>query len=177
MNASLLLFAAISAAAVAKPPAPPARCTSEPASISSCMNPMPKLLQLFGPEGERAWAGKHWNPEFLHPQPAADIEGAVFTIPHGAIQRRLGQHPPSTSTRAIFNTSISCPISWSLSSMSALNPPRRPQPASTSSTREQHHADGNAHVAAMSHGDQSAGKEWQQAIDDYLASVEKKRKP
>ncbi len=38
---------------------------------------------LFGPEGERAWAGKHWDPHFLYPQPAIDQEGAVFTVRHG----------------------------------------------------------------------------------------------
>src|ERR1700690_1913232 len=38
---------------------------------------------LFGPEGERAWAGGHWDPHFLYPQPAQDIQGAVFTIQHG----------------------------------------------------------------------------------------------
>jgi hypothetical protein len=40
---------------------------------------------LFGPEGERAWA-KHWNPEFIHPSPAVDSEGAVFTIQHGPVK-------------------------------------------------------------------------------------------
>jgi hypothetical protein len=45
--------------------------------------PFAKAAPLFGPEGERAWAGKHWNPEFIHPQPARDVEGAVFTIQHG----------------------------------------------------------------------------------------------
>ena len=38
---------------------------------------------LFGPEGERAWAGGHWDPHFLYPQPAQDIEGAVFQVSHG----------------------------------------------------------------------------------------------
>lgn len=38
---------------------------------------------LFGPESEKAWAGKHWQPAFLYPQPAKDSEGAVFTVPHG----------------------------------------------------------------------------------------------
>ena len=45
-----------------------------------------KTAPLFGPEGERAWAGKHWNPVFMHPQPAADVEGAVFTIQHGNLK-------------------------------------------------------------------------------------------
>jgi hypothetical protein len=38
---------------------------------------------LFGPEGERAWAGDDWNPQFVFPVPARDVEGAVFTLRHG----------------------------------------------------------------------------------------------
>jgi hypothetical protein len=30
--------------------------------------------------------------------------------------------------------------------------------------------EGNLHVTAMTEGDKTAGKEWQQAIDEYLAS-------
>lgn len=45
--------------------------------------PMSEVAPLFGPEGERCWAGKHWNPAFIYPQPAKDMEGAVFTIQHG----------------------------------------------------------------------------------------------
>ena len=45
--------------------------------------PLARLAPLFGPEGERAWAGEDWNPVFLYPQPARDVQGAVFTIQHG----------------------------------------------------------------------------------------------
>jgi len=38
---------------------------------------------LFGPEGERAWASDSWDPRFEYPQPARDIEGAVFQVSHG----------------------------------------------------------------------------------------------
>ena len=38
---------------------------------------------LFGPEGERVWAGGSWDPHFLYPQPAQDVEGAVFRVSHG----------------------------------------------------------------------------------------------
>ena len=47
--------------------------------------PYAEAAPLFGPEGERAWAGKHWDPQFLFPRPARDEEGAVFTIQHGPI--------------------------------------------------------------------------------------------
>jgi len=76
--------------------------------------PYPEAAKLFGPEGERAWAGSHWNPEFLHPQPAADVEGAVFTIQHGSMKgRRFGSPRCATSTPVICSTSTFCPTSWS----------------------------------------------------------------
>ena len=43
--------------------------------------PLRQAAPLFGPEGERAWAGDDWNPEFVFPVPAQDIEGAVFIVP------------------------------------------------------------------------------------------------
>ena len=42
-----------------------------------------RAAPLFGPQGERAWAGEDWNPQFVFPTPARDIEGAVFTVRHG----------------------------------------------------------------------------------------------
>src|ERR1700733_8302898 len=45
--------------------------------------PYKTVAPLFGPEAERAWGGGEWNPVFLYPQPARDIEGAVFTVQHG----------------------------------------------------------------------------------------------
>jgi hypothetical protein len=44
--------------------------------------PYDKVAPLFGAHGERAWAGEDWDPQFLHPQPAQDLEGEVFTVAH-----------------------------------------------------------------------------------------------
>ena len=44
---------------------------------------------LFGPEGERVWAGDDWNPQFVFPIPARDVEGAVFTVRHGEDEPRI----------------------------------------------------------------------------------------
>ena len=50
---------------------------------------------LFGPNGERRWAGKHWNPQFVYPQsmigPAGDTDGAV----HG-LQQPAGKGAPTS---------------------------------------------------------------------------------
>jgi hypothetical protein len=61
---------------------------NQPAHVSNRFQfvvqaPFSRAATLFGPEGERCWAGQHWNPEFLYPQPGEDIQGAVFTVPHG----------------------------------------------------------------------------------------------
>ena len=45
--------------------------------------PLVRAAVLFGPNGERCWAGPNWNPEFLYPQPGKDTQGAVFTVQHG----------------------------------------------------------------------------------------------
>jgi hypothetical protein len=45
--------------------------------------PMAEAFPLFGAEGERAWGGPHWDPQFVYPTPAKDVEGAVFLIHHG----------------------------------------------------------------------------------------------
>ena len=44
------------------------------------------VAPLFGAEAERGWASDNWNPQFLHPQPARDIEGAVFRVSRGQHQ-------------------------------------------------------------------------------------------
>jgi hypothetical protein len=54
--------------------------------------PLARVAPLFGPEGERCWAGKHWDPQFVYPQPARDLEGAVFTVRHGEQSQRVGEH-------------------------------------------------------------------------------------
>jgi hypothetical protein len=45
--------------------------------------PMHDAAPLFGAEGERVWSGDEWDPQFVFPIPARDVEGAVFTVRHG----------------------------------------------------------------------------------------------
>lgn len=48
--------------------------------------PYQAVAPLFGAWGERAWAGDHWKPRFLYPQPPSDIAGEVFTVAHSHLQ-------------------------------------------------------------------------------------------
>ena len=61
---------------------------AQPAHVSNTFHlvvraPLSRAATLFGPEGERCWAGPHWNPEFVYPHPGKDVQGAVFTVQHG----------------------------------------------------------------------------------------------
>jgi len=62
-------------------PAPAHVCNSFQFVIRA---PLHRAAPLFGPEGERRWAGQHWNPKFLYPQPGKDVQGAVFTVQRGS---------------------------------------------------------------------------------------------
>jgi hypothetical protein len=54
--------------------------------------PMPGALELFTPEGERAWA-EGWDPKMLWPANGATTAGMVFTTDHG------GEHTIWTMSR------------------------------------------------------------------------------
>lgn len=132
---------------------------------------------LFGPNGERAWAGKHWNPKFIYPQPASDVQGAVFTVHHGPLTAIWvntqfdveGRHfqyvyflPDLMVTVIDVRFTIVSPDATAVHVVY---------------TRTAVTPEGNPHVAAMTEGDKSSGKEWQQAIDDYLAQSKPGLKP
>jgi hypothetical protein len=132
---------------------------------------------LFGPMGERAWSGKHWNPEFIYPRPARDAEGAVFTVRHG----------PYTAVwvNTLFDLDARhFQYVYFLPDLMVTVIDVRFKPVSEDSTqvdvvytRTALTPQGNEHVTAMTQADKTSGKEWQQAIDEYLAQSKPARKP
>ena len=131
--------------------------------------PYAEAAPLFGPEGERAWAGKHWDPQFLFPQPARDEEGAVFTIQHGPIT--------ATWVNTLFDLDARHFIyAYFMPGIMVTTIDVRFTPAKTETrvhvvyTRTALTKDGNDHATALTANDRSAAHEWQRAIDDYLAS-------
>jgi hypothetical protein len=75
-------------AAISPQQVEPAKPSTDLAHVSNTFHfeiraPLSRVAPLFGPAGERGWAGQNWNPEFLYPGSGRDIQGAVFQVQHG----------------------------------------------------------------------------------------------
>lgn len=130
--------------------------------------PMQQAGALFGPDGERSWAGQHWNPVFLSPQPGKDIEGAVFTVQHG----------PHTSVwvNTLFdltNGKIQYVCFLADTFVFSVDVRLVVKDASTTAVDVTYvqtalDASANETVEAMGRSDRDAGPDWQHSIDAYL---------
>jgi len=123
---------------------------------------------LFGPEGERAWAGPDWEPQFVYPIPAKDVEGAVFRMHHGhhsatwvntAFDARAGHAAYAYAIEGKLTTRIDVQLT--------------PMDAATTSVRVMYERTAlspsvNSDIAEMAQTDPKMGPEWEQAIAKYL---------
>ncbi len=163
--------------ALAMPPATGARKIDQPlAALGHVSNsfrftvhaPLGRIAPLFGPEAERSWAGQHWDPEFLYPQPAEDIQGAVFTIQHGLHK--------AIWINTLFDLAAGrMQYVYVIPGVLATTVDVRLTPVDASATtvdvtyvRTALQADSNDNVHAMGEHDSKSGPEWQQGIEAWL---------
>jgi len=137
-----------------------------PASLS-------RVAPLFGPEAERGWAGKDWNPEFLYPWHAKDTQGAVFRIQHG-------QHS-SVWVNTLFDLSggrmqyvafldelVVTTVDVKLTATDSSHTTVEVTYARTALQPE-----ANGHVQALGSSDRESGPDWQQGIETCLGIASK----
>jgi hypothetical protein len=130
--------------------------------------PLSRAAILFGPEGERCWAGQNWNPEFLYPQPGKDVQGAVFTVQHGPHK--------SVWVNTVFDTAggqmqyVSFIPDTVVSTIDVRLTPVDPSSTRVQVTYARTALDvaANDDVDAMGKRDHESGPEWQQAIAKCL---------
>jgi hypothetical protein len=130
--------------------------------------PLTRAAPLFGPAGERCWAGQHWNPEFLYPNPGMDVPGAVFTVQHGSHKSvwintifDLGagrmQYVALIPETLIFSVDVRLtPIDSSTTSVAVTY------------SRTALVTTANGQVEAMGKDDRSSGPDWQRDIESCL---------
>ena len=169
ITSAAITAAAIGSCALAQSPSPQLRRTHTAFDLVVHL-PYAEAAPLFGPEGERAWAGKHWDPQFLYPQPAHDEQGAVFTVHHGLVT--------AVWVNTIFDLEAHYfQYVYFIPDIMVTTIDVRFTP-STSTTTQVHveymrtaiTAEGNDHVATFTDTDKTASHNWQQSIDTYLAS-------
>jgi len=130
--------------------------------------PYAEAAPLFGPEGERTWAGQHWDPQFLYPQPAHDEQGAVFTVHHGPFTAVWVNTLFDVETRhfqyayfipEIMVTTIDVRFNATDATKTGVH---------VMYTRTALSPKGNEHVTAFTATDRTASQNWQKALDAYL---------
>ncbi len=137
--------------------------------------PLGRAAPLFGPDGERCWAGPHWSPEFVHPQPGADIPGAVFTVQHDA---RKAVWVNTVFDKAAGQMQYVCFLPDTL----VFTVDVRLTEVSPSVTgievtyvRTALSEDANAEVRAMAATDRESGPHWQHAIESCLSQQDRSK--
>jgi len=147
--------------------------TTAPAHVSNSFQfvvraPLIRAAALFGPEGERCWAGQHWTPEFLFPQPGKDVQGAVFTVQHGPHK--------SVWVNTLFDTTAGRMQYVSFIPETLVSTVEvRLSPLDAASTRVEVtyvrtalNIAANEDVQEMGKSDAQSGPEWQRAIEKCL---------
>jgi len=130
--------------------------------------PLVRAAVLFGPNGERCWAGPNWNPEFLYPQPGKDTEGAVFTVQHG--------HHKSVWVNTLFDPAagrmqyvafipekLVTTVEVRLAAVDSSN-----TDVEVTYARTALDSSANDEVEALGRKDSESGPEWQRAIEKCL---------
>jgi hypothetical protein len=157
---------------------PQASPTAAPLHLSSTFHfvihaPISCAAPLFGPNGERAWAGGHWDPQFLYPQPAKDIQGAVFTVQHGSLKSLWINTLFDVNTGrmqyvSVIPDAVVSTIDVRLTSV---------DPATTTVevtyVRTALDPSANQHVQHLAHDDLDSGPDWQKAIEPAVANCGK----
>jgi hypothetical protein len=135
--------------------------------------PMAVAAPLFGAEAERTWGGESWNPRFLYPQPAADVQGAVFHVKHG------GHDSTWVATAQDFQRGHVQYVNLIDGAMATFIDIRitAPSPKETAVTvvyeRTALRPELNDHVNELAVNDKNSGPEWASAINDYLKAAGK----
>ncbi len=132
---------------------------------------------LFGPEGERAWGGEHWDPHFLYPLPAQDVRGAVFTVSHG--------HRSSYWINTAFDVNghhfqyvyMIPDVMATLIDLHFVEVDSAHTKVNVVYERTALTPEGNQHVEEAGKSDSKNGPEWEKAINDYLAKQNATNRP
>ena len=134
--------------------------------------PFDQVAPLFGANEERKWA-PDWNPQFVHPIPAHDRQGMVFTVPKGQfasvwVNTAFDLEAGHTQYAYLVSEIMATLIDIHLTRISV-----QKTGVSVAYERTALVPEANQHVQRFADEDAGAGKEWGDAINAYFAKLRK----
>jgi len=170
-RAAAHLRRALNAEHVRTPEAGATRAHTEEAFAFIANAPVERVVPLFGADQERVWA-PGWNPRFVHPVPAVDKEGMVFTAAH--------DHLSAVWVNTIFdekNGRIAyvyvIPDGMATVIRLKLTPQGEQTRVEVEYDRTALSPEADEHVRHMAEGDRRSGPAWEKQVNEYLRRVEK----
>jgi hypothetical protein len=130
--------------------------------------PLEQAAPLFGANEERKWA-HDWNPQFLHPQPAHDEPGMVFQIMHGQHTATWVNTEFDLAAGHIQYTYVLADAMATLIDIHLARDGAQRTAVNVVYERTALIPEANDHVKHFQEADERAAKEWQDAINEYLA--------
>ncbi len=148
--------------------APPALTHTRTEFHFTADGPLEQVAPLFGANEERKWS-PDWNPQFIYPQPARDQPGMVFKVIHGQheavwVNTAFDLAAGHIQYAYILNDAMATLIDIHLTRESA-----QKTGVTVVYERTALIPEANEHVQHFAKGDERAGKEWEEAINSYLA--------
>jgi hypothetical protein len=123
---------------------------------------------LFGPVGERSWAGADWNPQFIYPSPAADVQGTVFTVKHGTYQAVWVNTAIDLEGHHIQYAYVISDVMVATISLTFLSLDSASTKVTVVYERTALNVAANDHVQQFGAADRARGADWERAINGYL---------
>jgi hypothetical protein len=128
---------------------------------------MSDVAPMFGAEKERLWAAD-WNPQFVHPHPAADEQGMVFAVDRDESHEMWVNTEFDLKNGRINYVYV---IPEALVTVITLRLTRLGEDTGVDVKYERTSLSPEAdeRVRQMAEGDRRAGSDWQKAVNAYLA--------
>jgi len=128
-----------------------------------------RVAPLFGANEERKWSPE-WDPQFIYPQPAHDQPGMVFKIVHGQHEAIWVNTAFDLAAGHIQYTYILADAMATLIDIHLTREGAQKTGVSVVYERTALIPEANDHVQHFAAGDKRADKEWEAAINGYLAN-------
>lgn len=128
--------------------------------------PMEIVAPLFGAAKERVWS-PGWNPQFIHPLPAADEAGMVFTVAHSHLRAAWVNTEFDLKNGRIQYVYV-IPDALVTVITLQLTPDGKQTRIEVEYDRTALSAEADSHVRHMAEGDRSSGPDWEKQVNEYL---------